>query len=308
MGGTSGSKPDSRTRSRVELFTVSEQLPGPARFGKGCVMESVAVRAAEFVRTPLNAVQDLRNAFARFEEAYDATLVEMDWPEEGKEWRFSQNGRVNLTDMRVCERLKFVFRCVQLARNREPELFGILDPWGYEQPGFVSWMSMFMQEANGKETFCLDGYPLWSLGQQLELFEFEILTRNQSVSPSPPNAEPPHDTGAAPKNSPTEILPDGPDEPLPFAERPTLHGNPPSVNALMIELMQKHGQEECLGWSVRRWCLELEPGRGKKPAESTIHGTPTYQLLKGLNDQKKVAMVERQTAKDEKGKRRSNRY
>ena len=83
---------------------------------------------------------------------------------------------------------------------------------------------------------------------------------------------------------------------------------PASVNALMLDLMQKHGREECLVWSVRRWALELEPRRGKKPSESAIHGTPTYKLLKGLRDEAKASMVERQTEKDNKGKRRSTRF
>ena len=34
-GGFPGSKPDSPTRCWVELFTFPEQLPSPARFGKG---------------------------------------------------------------------------------------------------------------------------------------------------------------------------------------------------------------------------------------------------------------------------------
>jgi len=87
-----------------------------------------------------------------------------------------------------------------------------------------------------------------------------------------------------------------------------VQAKPASVNALMIELMQKHGQEECLNWSVRQWALELEPRRGKKPSASTIHGTATYKLLKGLNDETKAAMVERQTEKGNKGKRRSTRF
>lgn len=147
-------------------------------------MESVPVTAAEYVKNPRKALEDIRDALARFEQAYDSTLEKTGGPEpwSADEWRFSQNDSVNLTDMRVCERLKFVFRCVDLASMREPELFGILNPWD-EGSVVVSWISMFMQEANGKEMFCIDGYPLRRLERQLELFEFEILTSDRFVNP-----------------------------------------------------------------------------------------------------------------------------
>ena len=50
---------------------------------------------------------------------------------------------------------------------------------------------MFMRSANGEETFCLGRYPLWEFAQKLEAFEFEILTSNRFVNPSPTNATPP---------------------------------------------------------------------------------------------------------------------
>lgn len=61
-GGTSGSKPNGPTRCRVELFTFPEQLPGPARFGKGSFMRpavaGVLDKLSEVVfRVPLDTAR-----------------------------------------------------------------------------------------------------------------------------------------------------------------------------------------------------------------------------------------------------------
>lgn len=167
------------------MFTFPEQLPGPARFGKGCVMESVAATAVEYERAPRKALEDLRDALVKFEQAYNPTLVEQGWDHRTKteyeRWSFSRNDRVNLTDMRVCERLKFVCQCVAFARKHEPELFGILVVAPeQDELDLVSWISMFMRSANGSQTFNLGRYPLWEFERKLQEFEYEIL---RSTSP-----------------------------------------------------------------------------------------------------------------------------
>lgn len=202
-GGTLGSKPNGRTRRRVELFTFPEQLPGPARFGKGCMMQSVVATAVEYVKSPNKALEDIRDALARFAQAYDATLVEQGWIRGHKDeeawdyaqdthyetWQFSQNSPLDLTDMRVCERLIFVFKCVALARKREPELFGILIAAPEQgELDLVSWISVFMQRANGEATFRLGSYPLLEFEQKLEAFEFEILTSDRFINPGESNS------------------------------------------------------------------------------------------------------------------------
>lgn len=152
------------------------------------MMESLAATAAEYVRTPRKALEDLRDALARFEQTYSPTFAGQEWnylTETGHEtWEFSQNGRVDLTDMRVCERLKFVVQCVALARKRAPELFGILVVAPeQDELDLVSWISMFMRLAKGEGPFCLGSYPLWEFEQKLAEFEFEILTSDRFVNP-----------------------------------------------------------------------------------------------------------------------------
>lgn len=169
-------------RSRVELFTFPEQLPGPARFGKGCVMQSVTVTAAGYVREPLKAVQDLRDALAEFEQAYSASYF--------IDWGFSRNDQGDRSDIRICERLLFLFKCVKFARKREPELFGMLDP-EKGTPPLLDWMYQFMWKAKENESFDLDQNPLSDLANKLQLLEFEILTDNRFVNPSPSNPTPP---------------------------------------------------------------------------------------------------------------------
>lgn len=158
-------------------------------------MESEAVTALEYERAPHKALEDLRDALVEFEQAYDPTLVEQAWDYRAKKgfemWSFSQNGRVNLTDMRVCERLKFVFQCVAFARKREPKLFGILVVATEQvELDLVSWISMFMSIANGNETFNLSRYPLWEYERKLKEFEYEILRSDRFVNPSSTNATP----------------------------------------------------------------------------------------------------------------------
>ncbi len=150
-------------------------------------MESVAATAVEYERDPGKALEDLRDALVKFEQAYNPTLVEQGWDHRSKTgyevWSFSRNDGVNLTNMRVCERLKFVFQCVAFARKHEPELFGILEV-AHEQDelDLVSWISMFMRSANGRQTFNLGRYPLWEYEPKLQEFEYEILRRAPPIS------------------------------------------------------------------------------------------------------------------------------
>lgn len=213
-GGISGSKPKGRTRSRVELFTFPEQFPGPARFGEECMMESVSECAAEYVRDPLRAFEDLRDALARFEQTYDPVLIEekLDFFTEktSKKWLISINGQVNHTHMSVCEHLKFVFECVAMAGRREAELFGILLPKADESK-VVSWISWFIESVVAwKSPTYLAIYPLWELEKKLELFKFEILTSNRFVNPNPTNATPLAEADQPREDKP----PDGPDSSL----------------------------------------------------------------------------------------------
>jgi hypothetical protein len=78
-----------------------------------------------------------------------------------------------------------------------------------------------------------------------------------------------------------------------------------SVNAQMLDIMQSVGNEVCLGWSVEDWREKLGERFGRKPAKSTIHKQPTWDLIRTLRVQAGTEAHEHQTAKDETGRRRS---
>jgi hypothetical protein len=144
------------------------------------MMQSVPATAVEYERAPRKALEDLRDALARFEQVYNPTLTGEGWDfrtNTGYEtWSFSQTCRANPTDLRVCERLKFVFQCVALACRHVPELFGILVvPHKQDELDIVSWITIFIRTANRNETFEFARYPLLDFEQKLHEFEYEIL-------------------------------------------------------------------------------------------------------------------------------------
>ena len=92
-GGTSGSKPKGRTRSRVELFTFPEQLPGPARFGKGlrveglpeCASESFQQKSTRFGKDVFAIGDELRVLLREIRKSYRTRLAPMETDDAAKE-------------------------------------------------------------------------------------------------------------------------------------------------------------------------------------------------------------------------------
>ena len=82
----------------------------------------------------------------------------------------------------------------------------------------------------------------------------------------------------------------------------------PRLNSLMVDLLQKHGQEKCVSWSVESWAIQLESQWGNKPSKSSIAKTETWKLISELRRQAGTDLRERQTVKDKQGKRRSKAY
>ncbi len=93
-GGTSGSKPKGRTRCRVELFTFPEQLPGPARFGKGlgvsalpqCSTEPFQNKALRFTDDPTLIGDELRILLREVRKCY----YQHDHPNVNEDWALEQ--------------------------------------------------------------------------------------------------------------------------------------------------------------------------------------------------------------------------
>jgi hypothetical protein len=104
--------------------------------------------------------------------------------------------------------------------------------------------------------------------------------------------------------SPTSFL----NPPSPSGKSPLSTGSSASVvsvNAQMLDVMQSVGNEVCLGWSVEDWREKLGERFGRKPAKSTIHKQPTWDLIRTLRVQSGVEAREHQTTRDQTGKRRS---
>lgn len=80
-----------------------------------------------------------------------------------------------------------------------------------------------------------------------------------------------------------------------------------TLNAHMTHLLEKH-KDACQLWSVEQWQLELTPTWGKTPSKGGIHGTNVWKWLMSLREETRNALQEKQTMKDENGKRRSTTY
>jgi hypothetical protein len=115
-GGTSGSKPKGRTRSRVELFTFPKQLPGPARFGKACVMKAdfeseraeLAKRGAGFCHNPREAVMEWNAIRSGFADAIECLSA----------------GSFSIFEMSICRvRLERFMESFSHSLKRHPEVF-----------------------------------------------------------------------------------------------------------------------------------------------------------------------------------------
>ncbi len=354
-GGTSGSKPKGRTRSRVELFTFPEQLPGPARFGKGFAQLRYAEKIREAIRRKLR-VAWTKSASRYIEEMAEMTrhrreadndvvaaalryvenpnllaadfrkLIHDDFPRvfykrrrlvrwrfwelyggTGEEWQISDGadryrgwfvmfyfGRVykatglHFTD----EQVKYSFRlerftvAATLAKSRAPEHFRAVDTDG---------LGEFRQA-------CLDirhGKREWSAEPDVKRLEMTIAALEMRIRFE--NALGDGETEG--DRTAVESLPqlDSLSEETPVdTTTPAV-----SVNALMLDIMQSVGNEECLGWSVEDWREKMFERFGRKPAKSTIHKQPTWDLIRTLRIQAGDTAHEHQTAKDETGRRRS---
>jgi len=80
-----------------------------------------------------------------------------------------------------------------------------------------------------------------------------------------------------------------------------------SLSAHMNNLLEKH-KDACESWSVGRWQLQLTPTWGKTPSKGGIHGTAVWKWLMKLRGEREAALNEKQTAKDQAGKRRTNAF
>ena len=120
-GGTSGSKPKGRTRSRVELFTFPEQLPGPARFGEGDSVDPTLKLAARYVEDPWIAARRCAEIWKEFRASYS-------WwhTQSGREFWLRDDADGDMgTELGV--QLILFCRVVRLARRKRPEVFDALD-------------------------------------------------------------------------------------------------------------------------------------------------------------------------------------
>jgi len=79
------------------------------------------------------------------------------------------------------------------------------------------------------------------------------------------------------------------------------------LNSHMTNLLQKH-KDVCQSWSVERWQIELAPSWGKTPSKGGIHGTGVWKWLMKLRGESEAALKEKQTTKNQDGKRRANPF
>jgi hypothetical protein len=82
----------------------------------------------------------------------------------------------------------------------------------------------------------------------------------------------------------------------------------PRLNALMVDLLQKHSEEQCVGWSAEEWAVRLISIWGSKPSKSSIAETRTWKWLMKLRADTGASLRAHQTVKDTHGKRRSTAH
>ncbi len=91
-------------------------------------------------------------------------------------------------------------------------------------------------------------------------------------------------------------------------DRKTVKPKRPSLNAVMVDLMQKHRNEVCIEWSISQWQTVLIATWGSKPSKSGIQATHAWRLLMKLRQQNGAELRDHQTARDDRGKRRSKAF
>jgi len=75
----------------------------------------------------------------------------------------------------------------------------------------------------------------------------------------------------------------------------------------MTNLLEKH-KDVCQSWSVERWQLELTPTWGKSLSKGGIHATAVWKWSMKLRGENEAALKEKQTTKNQDGKRRTNPF
>lgn len=317
-GGTSGSKPNGPTRSRVELFTFPEQLPGPARFGKGIAVfadEERVELARRYANNPQLFIIDVRNeVLGRFNEVFQVAASTPRWWQFREffsvihqEWRLVDGppaGRCSMTpaNKEYLRRFDQIIIAATMAAKRSPLLFR-----EFEFRFLHQFRNACAQIVHGQRKE-LGEAEHYTLGFVLARFEEWILLNKNDGEEVPPtsmsgNFDPAKVDGKT-TTTPTSFL----NPPAPSGISPLSTGSSASVvsvNAQMLDVMQSVGNEVCLGWSVEDWREKLGERFGRKPAKSTIHKQPTWDLIRTLRVQAGTEAHEHQTAKDETGRRRS---
>jgi hypothetical protein len=83
-------------------------------------------------------------------------------------------------------------------------------------------------------------------------------------------------------------------------------GKEPTVNQLMVNILNGQKVDEFVAWSVTDWQDRLAPLRGgKAPSKSTIQGTAVWQNIQSLRKQTGAELLDHQTERDDHGNRRS---
>jgi hypothetical protein len=313
-GGTSGSKPIGRTRSRVELFIFPEQLPGPARFGKGSnrmasrdelptlmryrfeVDDDLVALALQYANSPVLLITDLRRIlWDEFNQVFRMRRRKVTWRfwelfyVINRQWDIvdgpSPYGGFCLTEEQLKYSLKLerLIIATSLVASRLPEVFRDFDLERlWEICEACSSIRHGMRVGYGPPNPSEIGPMISVLETRIQ---FLAAFRGEGVEST---------GGILLKSS------EDPPETIALSAPPAV-----SVNAQMLDIMQSVGNEVCLGWSVEDWREKLDERFGRKPSKSTIHKQPTWDLIRTLRAQAGAEAHEHQTAKDETGRRRS---
>jgi hypothetical protein len=104
------------------LFTFPEQLPGPARFGKGRLVDAVLKWTASFVEDPLIAARCCSWIWDQFQSSYSHWLG---LGGEEEYWiRDEAQGDIGLE---LSTAVAKFCRAVRLVNKRRPDVFGVID-------------------------------------------------------------------------------------------------------------------------------------------------------------------------------------
>lgn len=286
----------------------------PARpvLGKA-VKVTVAELADTYLKDPTEALRDFQ-AICEFHEFLFGDhvhwLVESPIDERPKPPEY--DGR--LSKVSVAEAAKFFHRAVKLALAYQAQPWSTVDCDLIERfsvPPFLmakaaeseegwGWLSKISALRRNCDDFG-EAVRLWAIrGEPKPIADFQPEANNAKGMPL-------RESGSEVKRPSGWVDVGG--DPKPDQSRAP-DGKPPkpSLNAIALDLILKHGPAECAQWSVRDWAVNMQPQWGKLPTVSTISKLPAIFELRKTVEAAKQAMVEKQTARDETGKRRSTRF